>query len=404
MISPGMARSDPSWPRGARGRAFATLYAAHFGLVWSVVRRMGVDDGAREDVVQDAWIAIYRNADRLRESASARAFVVAFARNVALHHHRARGRRERKHDALAQLEPGGPDARATVEARDAVEALLASMNEEQALVFVLVHAHGLTGREIASALGENVNTVHSRLRLARRHAEAFAAQQRIEEATLSSRVAQDEPDEAVRRRIALAIAAKLPATATTVGSLGVFAATVIVGAVGLGVVAVVLPEPEPRHAPTIAHAIEPRETTRSEPARTDAPPAVPHVEPTVASVTEAAEPSKRAPSSGAPKPERAPIDDASELEREAEILRGAKTALDAGDPHQALQRLDAHAQSFPHGRLEDVRRGLRVRALCAAGKVAQARGEAAALAADRPDSAVAAGTRDTCGDVTASPR
>jgi RNA polymerase sigma factor (sigma-70 family) len=398
MTRSGMDHPPPrSRSERQRWRAFERLYAAHFGLVWSVVRRMGVHDEAREDVVQDAWITIYRNVDRLRESASTRAFVVSFARNVALHHHRARGRRDRKHHALAELVDAGPDTTSAAEARDALAALLDRMGEDQGLVFVLVHVHGLTGREIADALGENVNTIHSRLRLARRHVQGFAAEQQLEEAALSSHVAAlDRPEGDVRRRIAVAIAAQLRAVGSVAGSVGVFAATVLVGAAGLAVVAVVLPSAEAQGDRDVAAPIAHDLPARDEPTRSHV-----GVEPAVVESLPPTRPPvpRDSTTPASPRPSRAatPAPDVdTDLEREAALLAEVKVTLDAGDPRRALELLDRHAHAFPDGHLEDVRRGLRVRALCAAGRVQQARGEAAVLAAERPGSAVAAGTADAC--------
>ena len=68
----------------------------------------------------------------------------------------------------------------------------------------------------------------------------------------------------------------------------------------------------------------------------------------------------------------------------------------AGDAGAALTSLDQHASKFPSGQLTEARRATRVRALCKAGKAAEAETEAAALKRDFPNSNVASTTPTKC--------
>jgi hypothetical protein len=85
----------------------------------------------------------------------------------------------------------------------------------------------------------------------------------------------------------------------------------------------------------------------------------------------------------------------SSLWEETALLKRAKRTLDGGTPEHALALLDQHAHRFPHAALADVRQGIRVRALCALGRSAEARQEAARMAA-ASDSVVALGVQDVC--------
>jgi RNA polymerase sigma-70 factor (ECF subfamily) len=88
-----------------------------------------------------------------------------------------RGRRSRGGDNLPLpvnlVDPAsGPDARAAAEqALRHLQRLLDALSDDQREVFVLTELEQLTAPEISEALGLNLNTVYSRLRLARR---AFA--------------------------------------------------------------------------------------------------------------------------------------------------------------------------------------------------------------------------------------
>jgi hypothetical protein len=87
----------------------------------------------------------------------------------------------------------------------------------------------------------------------------------------------------------------------------------------------------------------------------------------------------------------------STLEAEAELLRRAGAALNAGDPAQALHLIGQHAASFPNGVLIEEREAERVVVLCALGRVSDARAAGAAFLRDRPRSPMAERVRASCG-------
>jgi hypothetical protein len=115
----------------------------------------------------------------------------------------------------------------------------------------------------------------------------------------------------------------------------------------------------------------------------------PAVEP-LAAVRPLIEPVARArvPTKDAPTPE----DDATAW------LSEAAASLGANDPAAALEATDRHARRDPSSPLSDVRAGLRIEALCRLGRVAQARGEAAAWLRRAPDSLIAKRAAAICGE------
>jgi outer membrane protein assembly factor BamD (BamD/ComL family) len=74
------------------------------------------------------------------------------------------------------------------------------------------------------------------------------------------------------------------------------------------------------------------------------------------------------------------------LERHNALLRTAAERLRAGAADDAIATITAHAREFPESSLADARAVLRIEALCAVGKPAQARGEAKLFLAEHPDS------------------
>jgi hypothetical protein len=80
------------------------------------------------------------------------------------------------------------------------------------------------------------------------------------------------------------------------------------------------------------------------------------------------------------------------------LLRDADLAVKGGDPQRALLLLERHAAAFPHSTLEPERMAERVFALCRAGRVAQARAEAAMFLTVHPEGPLALRVRSSCSD------
>ena len=77
-------------------------------------------------------------------------------------------------------------------------------------------------------------------------------------------------------------------------------------------------------------------------------------------------------------------------------MAGAERALAAGDTDRAFSLLYEQATKFPHGRLAARRDLTHVRTLCRAGKVADARDEAASFSAHHADPTLQALARAAC--------
>ena len=86
----------------------------------------------------------------------------------------------------------------------------------------------------------------------------------------------------------------------------------------------------------------------------------------------------------------------SQLAEETRLVREAQKALAAKDGARALEALETHARRFPDGVLREAREAARVLALCALGRVDEARAEAAAFLQRAPSSPQAARVRAAC--------
>ena len=169
------SRPDPAAPgasAAADGRRtqIAALYAEHADFVVRIARQLGAPTAEVEDVVHEVFLVLHRRlADFSDARGSMRAWLYGITRNVVHAHRRSATRSEQRLRLLPDPEPRpGPDERlAEARAGAAVDAFLATLDEDRRMVFSLIDIEGLGAPEVAGALGVNINTVYSRLRLAR---------------------------------------------------------------------------------------------------------------------------------------------------------------------------------------------------------------------------------------------
>jgi RNA polymerase sigma-70 factor (ECF subfamily) len=162
--------SGSSPVEGAIAPEFEAVYREHHAFVWRVVRRLGVPDADVDDVVQEVFIVAHRRLAEFegRSAVTTWLFGIAF-RVMQEHRRRAVARQRREQQAEAGRPPTEPDKRLSrTEAVGVLDELLARLDEEQRGVFVMAEVAKLTAPEIAELTGAKLNTVYSRLRLARR--------------------------------------------------------------------------------------------------------------------------------------------------------------------------------------------------------------------------------------------
>jgi len=85
------------------------------------------------------------------------------------------------------------------------------------------------------------------------------------------------------------------------------------------------------------------------------------------------------------------------LAEEVAILSQASAALHGGRPAAALKALDEHRRKFPRGALLQERASARIQALCALGRMKEARSELLRLARTSPNSPHVVRARKACG-------
>ncbi len=144
-------------------------YRTYFRSTWTLVGRLGVPPNHIEDVVQEVFLILHRKRDDFRHDSSVRTWIHGIAIRVA-RHHRTRLLRREMDPLPPQTSAESPSLDSTVESRaqlERLDVLLGELSQEQREVFVLVEVGGLSAREVAQVVGTKLNTVYSRLRLAR---------------------------------------------------------------------------------------------------------------------------------------------------------------------------------------------------------------------------------------------
>jgi RNA polymerase sigma factor (sigma-70 family) len=149
-----------------------TLYDRyHEGVRQFVIRAIGGRAHA-DDLTHEAFLMLARIAGRYDGRESARPLLLGIAAQLVREHRR---RAARWTEVLHSFATAAPDRSIPTPERTAsvteemrrFDAALAQLPEEKRLVVLLLEAEGLSGEEVAQALGIPVNTVWTRLHYAR---------------------------------------------------------------------------------------------------------------------------------------------------------------------------------------------------------------------------------------------
>jgi len=158
--------------QGGDPRAFEVLYDRHGGAAFSLAYRMVGTRAVAEDIVQEAFLSIWRSKVRYeRERGSVRTWVLgivhhrtidALRRNLV--HERRRASAEGIEELQEARERTDVEAARREEARE-VRAALSTLPGEQSRVIELAYYGGFTHMQIAEMLDMPVGTVKGRMRL-----------------------------------------------------------------------------------------------------------------------------------------------------------------------------------------------------------------------------------------------
>lgn len=163
--------------------AFRAIYEAEFDYVWESLRRLGVRASDLEDVAHDVFVTVHRKLGDYDAFRPIRPWLFGIAFRVASDYRRSSRVQREIFDGELEVQDPGPAADERLESTEAhrlVMAALDTINLDQRAVFILHELDGQSIPEVAAALGAPLNTIYSRLRLARKAFASAVARLRLE--------------------------------------------------------------------------------------------------------------------------------------------------------------------------------------------------------------------------------
>lgn len=157
---------------GGDAEALGELYDRYGRVAFGVLYRMLPGPEAAEEVAQDAFHSVWRQARSYRpERGSVRTWLLSICRNAAIDWRRTRGKRLEREvtiDAATDLIADGKvDDRVIDAARaERIRAVVGELPPEQREVLALAFWGGYSQSEIATRTATPLGTVKSRVRLA----------------------------------------------------------------------------------------------------------------------------------------------------------------------------------------------------------------------------------------------
>lgn len=156
---------------GGDESSLAALYDRYHLLAFSLALRVVNDRGRAEDVVQDAFLSVWRKAGSYAEGrGSVKTWLTSIVRNRAIDVVRARRESDADDEAvLLALRDQGPSVVEQVTAnldRDSIRVAMAALSDDQRQAVTMAYFEGLSHSEIADRTGLPLGTVKSRIRLA----------------------------------------------------------------------------------------------------------------------------------------------------------------------------------------------------------------------------------------------
>ncbi len=151
--------------------AFAVLYDRHSRAAYSLAYRMMGERQAAEDIVQEAFLKLWRAAAGYRtERGSVRTWLLAIVHNRAIDQLRSLASHRRTQERIEASAPTSQPSEAFAQTwrnsqREQVREALKTLPQEQLKVLELAYFSGYTHVEIAELLGLPLGTVKGRMRL-----------------------------------------------------------------------------------------------------------------------------------------------------------------------------------------------------------------------------------------------
>jgi len=151
--------------------AFVSLYNRYKGPVYAFCYKMMLDSEAAQDVMQETFLRVYENRDRLMKSGAFKSWLFTIARNQCLNWLRKSGKHVTLSEEGHELPPAADTPFTKMEKSEQIRFVtqfLESLKPEYREVLILREYQNLTYEEIAAVTRSSLSAVKSRLFKARR--------------------------------------------------------------------------------------------------------------------------------------------------------------------------------------------------------------------------------------------
>ena len=161
------ALDDPTLARRIKdgdAAAFKAFFERHYDVLYGYLRRRGLAGAVCEDLIQNAFLAIWERRSEIDEQKSLRAFLFKICYTRALNHFRDTAKFASPTLLNEPIAPAAPD-RDTDHAlmQQALHTAVEALPERRRAVFELCFLQELTYREAAEALGVSIKTVENQM-------------------------------------------------------------------------------------------------------------------------------------------------------------------------------------------------------------------------------------------------
>jgi RNA polymerase sigma-70 factor, ECF subfamily len=151
--------------------AFEQLYDRHSRIVYALVLRILQQASTAEEVVQDVFLQLWRNAGQYQSDRGPFVpWLLTLARNRALDHLRLKSERQRRREDQTEELPAiakTPEYEKALDEKrraERVRSLIGTLSAPQKKAIEMAYFEGLSHSEIANALQEPLGTVKSWIR------------------------------------------------------------------------------------------------------------------------------------------------------------------------------------------------------------------------------------------------
>lgn len=160
--------------------AFGLIFQTHSRFVYKFICAMLGGDNVAEELMQETFLAAYKNIGGLRGEATLRTWLCAIAKNLVYKSLRSRRREALRSDteieSVANSKTILPDREfLSKELNQVIGAALAELDEDKRLIFVLKELQHLSYKEISVITGSSVPKLKTDLHRAKIRCDVFCS-------------------------------------------------------------------------------------------------------------------------------------------------------------------------------------------------------------------------------------